>query len=327
MATIDSASRLISLLCFIVVLTSSVIAVAGPDGTSSALPPLSQDPPSKSSSATIEEHPYSNVADDKKVPKDLASTSMMIEGGPILIPTTTQQQANTKIVVEPDIPDKSRERQNTPKARFAIPSVVPRKGVEEKKVKARKGVSQSSLDVEQANTSISQITAQENIKPIVEDTATIAPVHTDNQAETAKIDAPKLNVTNSRPNDNSDYHGANFSSIPISVNANTSHIEVTNDTTKSSPPPVEKKHIPKPKPTVTTVGKSETNESRLSSRNKSSPLGAPRKIDYIVPVIITIVTLPILGTGIFLLYRRGRDCWDKRHYRRMDFLIDGMYND
>ena len=85
-----------------------------------------------------------------------------------------------------------------------------------------------------------------------------------------------------------------------------------------------KKH--KLKPTVT-IGGSNVDEPIPASPTKNPPLGMPRKIDYIVPVMITIFALPLLGVATYVLYRRGRDCWDKRHYRRMDFLIDGMYNE
>lgn len=92
--------------------------------------------------------------------------------------------------------------------------------------------------------------------------------------------------------------------------------------------PPANKHKPNPKPTVTMGGGSaDPNKPIPPSPTKGSPLGMPRKIDYIIPIAITIVALPILGIASFFLYNRGKDCWDKRHYRRMDFLIDGMYND
>jgi hypothetical protein len=83
---------------------------------------------------------------------------------------------------------------------------------------------------------------------------------------------------------------------------------------------------PKPKPEVT-VGEKEADEPIPASPTIKSPLGMPRKIDYIVPVVITVTALPLLGAAFYALYKRGRDYWDKRHYRRMDFLIDGMYNE
>ncbi|KAI4490416.1 hypothetical protein M0802_010687 [Mischocyttarus mexicanus] len=101
-----------------------------------------------------------------------------------------------------------------------------------------------------------------------------------------------------------------------------------NETVTSSTMPPMNKHKPNPKPTVTMGGGSaDPNKPIPPSPTKGSPLGMPRKIDYIIPIAITIVALPILGIASFILYNRGKDCWDKRHYRRMDFLIDGMYND
>lgn len=254
---------------------------------------------------------------------------MMAEGGPILIPTSTQQENRTAI--ELDVPNESRVKENTPKARYAGPSIVPRKGVEGK-VKPRKGVDQSSPDPEQVTASTSQ-TPLENIKPIMESSlstfssTSMAPALASELPGTSKVDTQKLNANNLRPNDKLDHYCANSSLVPISGNVTTLHTTSMNVTMQNSSLSSEKKHIPKPKPTVTTIGKSENNESRLPLRNKSSPLGASRKIDYIVPIMITIIALPLLGAAIFVLYRRGRDCWDKRHYRRMDFLIDGMYND
>jgi len=224
--------------------------------------------------------------------------------------------------------DEARARENAPKERYANSSVVARKGVREK-IKARKGVENitksidQNLDSEKENVSFNQ-TFVENIKHM-ENSPVIETAHI--KSETSNFSIPKSNATNPRSdgslnhNINSSYSNASL----IPANGTASYPEIMNNTTKESLH-IEK-HIPKPKPTVTTVDGPEINESIPLSRTKNPPLGMSRKIDYIVPVIITIVALPILGAAIFILYRRGRDCWDKRHYRRMDFLIDGMYND
>ncbi|XP_055633269.1 adipocyte plasma membrane-associated protein Hemomucin-like [Toxorhynchites rutilus septentrionalis] len=48
--------------------------------------------------------------------------------------------------------------------------------------------------------------------------------------------------------------------------------------------------------------------------------------EYVVPVVTLIFAIPLL-MGLFLLsYRRAKEFWLTRHYRRMDFLVDGMYN-
>lgn len=49
--------------------------------------------------------------------------------------------------------------------------------------------------------------------------------------------------------------------------------------------------------------------------------------DYIVPIVITMLAVPFLAVAGVFFYKRLCDFWDRRHYRRMDFLIDGMYND
>lgn len=49
--------------------------------------------------------------------------------------------------------------------------------------------------------------------------------------------------------------------------------------------------------------------------------------DYVVPIVTIMFTVPVAIFVFILMYRRFRDLWHTRHYRRMDFLVDGMYND
>ncbi|XP_036320121.1 cell wall protein DAN4-like [Rhagoletis pomonella] len=49
--------------------------------------------------------------------------------------------------------------------------------------------------------------------------------------------------------------------------------------------------------------------------------------DIIVPIMTVLFTIPLAIGVVITTYRRFRDCWSTRHYRRMDFLVDGMYND
>ncbi|XP_029164866.1 uncharacterized protein LOC114936048 isoform X2 [Nylanderia fulva] len=237
----------------------------------------------------------------------------LAEGGPISISSTTQHaNIENSTIAGLNKPDESRTEENVPKEHAFF--------IKKEKIKPRKGV---DLNMDPKMT-INQ-TSSKNTESVME-TVSAETVKANNQFNTSTIDTPKLNVTNLHVN-NSLNRSINSSTSLTSANATTSHTEATNHTTPKASSHIEK-HIPKPKPTVTTVDGPEPNESRLlSSRSKNPPLGMPRKIDYIVPVIITIIALPILGAVIFVLYRRGRDCWDKRHYRRMDFLIDGMYND
>lgn len=56
----------------------------------------------------------------------------------------------------------------------------------------------------------------------------------------------------------------------------------------------------------------------------NQPKGQP---GYIIPIVITLFALPLLVLIGYQAVRRGKEAWRNRHYRRMDFLIDGMYND
>lgn len=49
--------------------------------------------------------------------------------------------------------------------------------------------------------------------------------------------------------------------------------------------------------------------------------------DYVVPIVAIMFLTPLLVGVVITAYRRFRDFWSTRHYRRMDFLVDGMYND
>lgn len=47
---------------------------------------------------------------------------------------------------------------------------------------------------------------------------------------------------------------------------------------------------------------------------------------YIMPLVTLIFAIPmVLALGI-MATRRFKAYWSTRHYRRMDFLVDGMYN-
>jgi hypothetical protein len=221
------------------------------------------------------------------------------------------------VITRSDKLDESQTRENIPKERNFSPSVVARKGVQEK-IKPRKGVEQN-IDPEKSDMSFNQ-TSFTNTKPVIETNSALETVHFDNQSKPSNIIIPRSNITIQQSKGNSN-HSTNSINLAL---LDVSHTGIVNNITNTFSH-VEK-HIPKPKPTVTIVDGPEI-DYRPSLHTKSSPLGMSRKVDYIVPVVTTIFALPLFAAVIFVLYRRGRDCWDKRHYRRMDFLIDGMYND
>uniref|UniRef100_A0A6B2E6B0 Putative conserved secreted protein n=1 Tax=Phlebotomus kandelakii TaxID=1109342 RepID=A0A6B2E6B0_9DIPT len=49
--------------------------------------------------------------------------------------------------------------------------------------------------------------------------------------------------------------------------------------------------------------------------------------DYIVPIVVLIFAIPMILGLATVVIRRFRDYWLTRHYRRMDYLVDGMYNE
>ncbi|XP_059060237.1 uncharacterized protein LOC131853387 [Achroia grisella] len=62
------------------------------------------------------------------------------------------------------------------------------------------------------------------------------------------------------------------------------------------------------------------NVKKIEAMNSSRP-------DLIMPVVITILTVPLFAVLGYMALRRGQEAWKNRHYKRMDFLLDGMYND
>jgi hypothetical protein len=58
------------------------------------------------------------------------------------------------------------------------------------------------------------------------------------------------------------------------------------------------------------------------SHNKSL-----NRTDYVIPVVFVILAVPLIIVLAVFLYKKGSEFWERRHYRRMDFLIDGMYNE
>lgn len=46
---------------------------------------------------------------------------------------------------------------------------------------------------------------------------------------------------------------------------------------------------------------------------------------YIIPIVVVILSVPLVAILLSLLYKRGADWWQHRNYKRMDFLIEGIY--
>lgn len=46
---------------------------------------------------------------------------------------------------------------------------------------------------------------------------------------------------------------------------------------------------------------------------------------YVTPIVAVIMSVPFVAVVISVIYKRGADWWQHRNYKRMDFLVDGMY--
>jgi len=66
--------------------------------------------------------------------------------------------------------------------------------------------------------------------------------------------------------------------------------------------------------------------ANLSSQSVSHSTDLSRT-DYVIPIVLVIMTIPLVIVLALFLYKKGSEFWERRHYKRMDFLIDGMYNE
>lgn len=229
------------------------------------------------------------------------------EGGPISFVSTTQrafsgtfQLANISdnLNVESNLSKEKNDAPNVIKRNSTLSKIVPRKGATE------------ILDVKEENSSVIETSVSNDTKSITEHLTTSSVIHDNVEHVNDDLNNLKSNISNKQLED----------ALSTTVNSTLQqNLTASTATTVSSL----KEH--KAKPTVTIAGPNSDKQPFVSPTRLR--LGISKKIDYFLPVVITLLALPILSAVIFMVYKQGRDCWDKRHYRRMDFLIDGMYND
>ncbi|XP_068988319.1 uncharacterized protein [Bombus flavifrons] len=240
--------------------------------------------------------------------KNVATPLVAGEGGPISIISTTEPTFSTnshKYLT--NATDSLDVRVNVSTEDDNVPYVKSKKTTS--KIVSRKG----------ANSSIETISSNDT-KTIIK-SLTTTNVHNIGKIDT-NMNELKSNITDKHTN-------------TVSNTIVNSTLQVTNVIQQKLPSAAvinnassvrEHKH----KPTRTQADSYSDKQAFIDHANSyysGSRLGMPKKIDYVLPVIVTLIALPVLGGIIFMIYKQGRDCWDKRHYRRMDFLIDGMYND
>ena len=265
-------------------------------------------PPSSSIVQPLSESVHSTKISNTNV----VTSSFAGEGGPISIAPTAQHVSSTashlenisdNLSVEDNLLKETDDTQNAARRINTVSKIVPRKGANQ------------AFDIKKENSSFVETKSSNDSKPLVKSPVIVNGSHDDKEHITADSVTSKLNSNDEHIKDG--VAAVNNSSPYLNIsrqNVSTTTILVTSTI---------KEH--KAKPTVTIAGPNSDKRPFISSVR--SHLGMPKKIDYVLPVIITVTALPVLGAIIFMVYKQGRDCWDKRHYRRMDFLIDGMYND
>lgn len=67
--------------------------------------------------------------------------------------------------------------------------------------------------------------------------------------------------------------------------------------------------------------------TRIDAEDEKLSFSFSSESDYVIPIVALIFAAPLLAILGMVLYKRSKEFWERRHYRRMDFLIDGMYND
>lgn len=142
--------------------------------------------------------------------------------------------------------------------------------------------------------------------------------------------------------------GVNFNNITsLPLNSTTVKVSIVTKPSTSTTTPTTTKFVPR-KPKVTVGSDEEDPPPRLfvngkeilpkntSTANKKNAMDdenviiTNRRVDkgsyYVLPIVLTILAVPLLAIILTVGYKRGAEWWQHRHYRRMDFLIDGMYN-
>ncbi|KAJ8726898.1 hypothetical protein PYW08_015295 [Mythimna loreyi] len=69
------------------------------------------------------------------------------------------------------------------------------------------------------------------------------------------------------------------------------------------------------------------NQIQSPNKEKAYVKNANSHPGMIMPLVISILLVPMFAVLGYMALRRGQEAWKNRHYKRMDFLLDGMYND
>ncbi|KAJ8949677.1 hypothetical protein NQ314_008138 [Rhamnusium bicolor] len=158
------------------------------------------------------------------------------------------------------------------------------------------------------------------IKPVIENPQEIdlgIPKKNDNKKIVGKKGVPDYDATFTNINNTSTK--MNFTIISSTVNPNIILI------TRPKKPKITVHGEAADALSETKYNKSEVHTPKIPSFDTILEEKSNRA-DYVVPIVAVILSVPLVAIIISVLYKRGTDWWQHRNYRRMDFLIEGMYN-
>ncbi|KAK9730636.1 hypothetical protein QE152_g14358 [Popillia japonica] len=256
-----------------------------------------------------------NVTSPTDVNKTTKTIPIIIGEGGEELPTKTQDKSTIKQSVV-------NKKSNT-----TVPRTYGREG--EFELSDQKQYSSGEVNVTVNNTNSNSTTSTEASKPVSESPSVqkaiteVAPTFPNIESTTIRSRiVPKK--------------GVNYTDVTSKPVVTSSTIVTAVTSTTVAPKTTVIKKIQKP--TVTTGSDDEKDALVKVKSNRNSTPKVPtieyyqntkesnNRSTFIIPIIMVILSVPIVAIIINILYKRCKEWWSHRHYRRMDFLIDGMYN-
>ncbi|XP_046993170.1 uncharacterized protein LOC124605490 [Schistocerca americana] len=256
--------------------------------------------------------------------------AIQTEGGLLEIPVSTAAAGETTKLVPSEATDFIKDSFPLNVGEVSDhPSVVPRKGVSPKIV-PRKGAEpyEPFVDLDDNTEMKSECnccethSSEQNIGNYTADPRCVSCCNTTGSKKSSTSTTGLKNDTiEFKSTGNSSNHD-DFKIANNSVNSTDFKSEATLNESNSRDvyrayPPLKKKS----KPLV-------TSDTDIEMKQQKSPQSSSsEKSDFVIPVVLLILAVPVVVVLAMLFYRKGTEFWERRHYSKMDFLIDGMYNE
>nr|XP_023015916.1 putative uncharacterized protein DDB_G0281733 [Leptinotarsa decemlineata] len=148
-----------------------------------------------------------------------------------------------------------------------------------------------------------------------------------NLTETNKLDSSSLTPTNSTKLNSYTKDTAINSTSMVQGNSSTSSMSTNTkiDTNNNH------STVAKPRKPIVT----EHDDIPKDLKSEPYPLDIPsidttfkkksKQADYVIPIVAVILSIPLVTIIFSVLFKRGKDWWQHRNYKRVDYLIEGMY--